>query len=96
MKDPLAGLIVLLDLESIGLRGEAIWRLYRDVYCMKLESRSLQSGSKRRSPWGELALSVHQSPGERPIPVDPVESGDKQENRHPPLLAKAQNAFFTQ
>ena len=38
MKDPFAGLMILMDLEIIGLRGEAIWRLYRDVHCMKLES----------------------------------------------------------
>ena len=38
MKDPFAGLMVLMDLESLGLRGEALWRLYRDVRCIKLDS----------------------------------------------------------
>ena len=38
MKDPFGGLMILMALESIGLRGEAIWRLYRDAHNMKLES----------------------------------------------------------
>lgn len=38
MKDPFGGLMILVDLESLGLRGEAIWQLYRDVHLMKLES----------------------------------------------------------
>jgi hypothetical protein len=38
MKDPFGGLMILMDIESIGLRGEAIWRLYRDVHLMKLDS----------------------------------------------------------
>ena len=38
MKDPYAGFMVLMDLESLGLRGEALWRLYRDVRCIKLDS----------------------------------------------------------
>jgi hypothetical protein len=29
------------------------------------------------------------------MPVNPVENGDKQENCHPPLVAKAQNSFLT-
>lgn len=38
MKDPFSGFMILMDLECIGLRGEAIWRLYRDVHGMKLDS----------------------------------------------------------
>jgi hypothetical protein len=38
MKDPFGGLMILMNLESLGLRGEAIWRLYRDVHNMKLDS----------------------------------------------------------
>jgi hypothetical protein len=34
--DPFAGLVILMDLESIGLRGEEIWLLYRDVHHMDL------------------------------------------------------------
>ena len=30
--------MILMNLESLGLRGEAIWRLYRDVHNMKLDS----------------------------------------------------------
>jgi hypothetical protein len=29
-----------------------------------------------------------------PIPMNPVENGDKQENCHQPLLAKTQNSFL--
>jgi len=35
--DPFAGLMILLDLERIGLRGEQIWLLYRDVHGMDLD-----------------------------------------------------------
>ena len=35
--DPFAGLMILLDLERIGLRGEQIWLLYRDVRGMDLD-----------------------------------------------------------
>ena len=38
VKDPFSGLMTLMDLECIGLRGEAIWRLYRDVHGMRLDS----------------------------------------------------------
>jgi hypothetical protein len=38
LQDPFAGLMILMDLEIIGLRGEAIWRLYSDMHVMKLES----------------------------------------------------------
>ncbi len=38
MKDPFGGLMILMDLESLGLRGEAIWQLYHDVHGMRLES----------------------------------------------------------
>lgn len=34
--DPFAGFMILMDLESIDLRGEEIWRLYRDVHHMDL------------------------------------------------------------
>lgn len=36
LDDPFSGLMVLLDLERLGLRGEQIWRLYRDVHGMNL------------------------------------------------------------
>ena len=35
--DPFAGLMILLNLERIGLRGEPIWLLYRDVHGMDLD-----------------------------------------------------------
>ncbi|WP_201837673.1 hypothetical protein [Microvirga zambiensis] len=35
--DPFSGLLVLLDLDRIGLNGEQIWRLYRDVYDTNLD-----------------------------------------------------------
>ena len=38
MKDPFGGRMILNDVESRGLRGEAIWRLYRDVHLMRLDS----------------------------------------------------------
>ena len=34
--EPFADLMFLLDLERLGLRGEQIWRLYRDVHGMNL------------------------------------------------------------
>lgn len=37
VKDPFSGLMTLMDLECIGLRGEAIWRLYSDVHGMRLD-----------------------------------------------------------
>jgi len=43
----------------------------------------------------EPALAVHHAPEEMPIPVNPVENGDKQENYHLPLVAKVQNSFLT-
>ena len=44
----------------------------------------------------ERACSCGSScPEEMPIPVNPVENGDKQENCHLPLVAKAQNSFLT-
>jgi len=36
LDDPFSGLMVLLDLERLDLRGEQIWRLYRDVHGMNL------------------------------------------------------------
>jgi hypothetical protein len=44
---------------------------------------------------GEPALSAHRNPNEMPIPVNPVENGDKQANSHQPLLSKVQNSFLT-
>ena len=38
MREPFSGLMILMDLECIGLRGEAIWRLYSDVHAMELDS----------------------------------------------------------
>jgi len=38
MQDPFSGLMILMDLECIGLRGEAIWQLYSDVHAMRLDS----------------------------------------------------------
>jgi hypothetical protein len=37
MDDPFTGLMILLDLERIDLRGEQIWLLYRDVHGMDLD-----------------------------------------------------------
>jgi exosome complex RNA-binding protein Rrp42 (RNase PH superfamily) len=35
--DPFEGVMILMDLESIDLRGEDIWLLYRDVHHMDLD-----------------------------------------------------------
>jgi len=35
--DPFTGAMILLDIESIGLRGEEIWLLYSDVHAMDLD-----------------------------------------------------------
>jgi hypothetical protein len=37
VQDPFAGFMILMDLESTDLRGEEIWRLYRDVHHMDLD-----------------------------------------------------------
>ncbi|ANY83602.1 hypothetical protein BB934_35695 (plasmid) [Microvirga ossetica] len=37
VQDPFAGFMILMDLESTDLRGEAIWRLYRDAHHMDLD-----------------------------------------------------------
>jgi hypothetical protein len=37
VQDPFAGFMFLMDLESTDLRGEEIWRLYRDVHHMDLD-----------------------------------------------------------
>jgi exosome complex RNA-binding protein Rrp42 (RNase PH superfamily) len=37
VQDPFAGFMILMDLESTNLRGEEIWRLYRDVHHMDLD-----------------------------------------------------------
>lgn len=34
--DPFTGGMILLDIESIGLRGEEIWELYSDVHALDL------------------------------------------------------------
>ncbi|WP_114949108.1 hypothetical protein [Microvirga calopogonii] len=34
--DPFTGALILLDIESMGLRGEEIWLLYSDVHAMDL------------------------------------------------------------
>jgi hypothetical protein len=34
VQDPFAGFMFLMDFESTDLRGEEIWRLYRDVHHM--------------------------------------------------------------
>jgi hypothetical protein len=43
----------------------------------------------------QAVLLVYESPEERPIPVNPVENGDKQAISHQPLLSKVQNSFLT-
>ena len=52
MDDPFTGLMVLLDLEQIGLRGERIWLMYRDVHGMDLDGFiqhvKAQAGERRR------------------------------------------------
>ncbi|EIM26712.1 hypothetical protein MicloDRAFT_00032620 [Microvirga lotononidis] len=35
--DPFTGATILLDIESIGLRGEEIWLLYSDGHAMDLD-----------------------------------------------------------
>lgn len=37
MSESFAGLMMLLDIERISLRGEEIWLLYRDVHHMDLD-----------------------------------------------------------
>jgi hypothetical protein len=37
VQDPFAGFMFLMDFESTDLRGEEIWRLYRDVHHMDLD-----------------------------------------------------------
>jgi DNA-binding transcriptional LysR family regulator len=52
MADPFTGLVILLDLERIGLRGEQIWLLYRDAHGMDLDGFiqhvKAQAGELRR------------------------------------------------
>jgi DNA-binding transcriptional LysR family regulator len=52
MDDPFTGLMILLDLERIGLRGEQIWLLYRDAHGMDLDGFiqhvKAQAGERRR------------------------------------------------
>ncbi len=52
MADPFTGLMILLDLERIGLRGEQIWLLYRDAHGMDLDGFiqyvKAQAGELRR------------------------------------------------
>ena len=52
MDDPFTGLMILLDLEQMGLRGEQIWLMYRDVHGMDLDGFiqhvKAQAGERRR------------------------------------------------
>ena len=42
----------------------------------------------------QAVLSVYESPEEKPIPVNPVENGDKNENCPQPVLTRAQKSFL--
>jgi hypothetical protein len=55
VEDPFAGFMILMDLESTDLRGEEIWRLYRDVHHMDLRHSVAKT---TKSPWRDRVLST--------------------------------------